>query len=276
MKRHSAPLLMDSIPSTTRFALLPLLLSALSLMACGGPIELGEDEDLGVDQQAATAGNSLSWNSLTSNSLTSNSLTSNSLTSNSLTSNSLTSNSLTSLALTTDPLARQLLKYVVSCALPADATIDITLDGTPYSFAGQLGLAPRWGNPGEICDAQCRSWVSACVLSRVNYLGEAVEISLRGTLPALATSTAEQTAYPSREAAYFGDIFAVPQVRYACTSPGSSLISRVCGPSTIGCVMDVLGDCKSLCSKPRRDGSYPNCGPDTKSKFIGSITVFRQ
>jgi hypothetical protein len=242
-----------------------LLLAALSLTACGCQPELSDDDDLGVVNPAVRVENSLTWNSLTSNSLVPNSLTS----------NSLTSNSLAKTALTDDPLARELLKYIVGCALPADATITITLGGTPYSFAGQLGLAPEWGKAGGTCSMSCRSWVSACVLSRVNYLGESVEISLRGS-HALSASAVEEAAYPNREAAYFGDIFASPQVRYACTSPGSSLISRVCGPSTSGCVMDVLGDCTEFCTKPRSDGGYPNCGPDKDTKFIGSVTVFRE
>jgi hypothetical protein len=268
MKSHGAPERMDSIMTTTAFA----LLAALSLTACASTSETETD----VAEESMTVDNSLTSNSLTSNSLTSNSLTSNSLTSNSLTSNSLTSNSLMSAALTDDPLARQLLKYIVGCALSANETIDITLGGIPYSFAGELGLAPAWGQPGHSCDANCRSWVSGCVLSRVNYLGETVDISLRGSLGALSASETELFVYPAREATYFGDIFASPQVRYACTSPGSSLISRVCGPSTSDCVMDVLGDCTAFCNKPRSDGSYPHCGPDDDTTFIGSVTVFRQ
>src|SRR5262249_36808993 len=150
----------------------------------------------------------------------------------SLSQSSLTQSSLTQTALTDDPLARQVLKYIVGCALPAGTSIDLTLDGTPYSFPGELGLAPEWGEPGHSCDAECRSWVSGCVLSRVNYLGQPVSISLRGNIHALDPSPEETMAYPSREAAYFGDIFSTPQIRYACVSPGSSLISRVCGPST--------------------------------------------
>jgi len=276
MRSHSAATFMASIPTTTRLALLPLLLTALSMTACGGEAELGEDEDLNVVQAAMMAENSLTWNSLTSNSLTSNSLTSNSLTSNSLTASSLTAGSPVTLTLADDPLARQLFKYVVGCALPPSATINVTLGGTSYSFTGELGLAPEWGNPAGVCDAKCKNWVSGCVLSRVNYLGEAVEISLRGNLPALSASALEKSLYPLREAAYFGDIFASPQVRYACTSPSSLLISRVCGPSTIDCVMDVLGDCTTFCDKPKGDGSFPNCGPDKSSNFVGSVTVFRQ
>src|SRR4051812_30644705 len=45
---------------------------------------------------------------------------------NALPANALTANALTAGALA-DPLARELLKYIVSCALPADAEIDLTV-----------------------------------------------------------------------------------------------------------------------------------------------------
>jgi hypothetical protein len=40
---------------------------------------------------------------------------------------------------------REILARAVSCALPAGASVTaIAGDGTPYSFAGSDGLAPRW------------------------------------------------------------------------------------------------------------------------------------
>jgi len=265
--------------TNSRIYFFSLLFPALSLTACASATGLeleDEEEDLATVQQAESTSNSLTSNSLTSNSLTSNSLTSNSLTSNSLTSNSLTSNSLISGALINDGPSRDVLRYIVSCALPKGAQIDINLGGTPYTFYGDIGLAPYWGNNGGFCDANCRHWISACVLSRVNYLGLPVAISIRGSLPVLAASPAEKLSYPNPEATYYGNIFVSPQVRYACKAPGSTLISRVCGPTTTGCVMDVLGDCPNFCRSVRADGSYPNCDNENGSQFPGTITVFRQ
>jgi hypothetical protein len=58
---------------------------------------------------------------------------------------SLGSGSLPQLQLLASRDGRDLLARVVSCALPRGATITtITRDGTPYSFTGDLGLAPGW------------------------------------------------------------------------------------------------------------------------------------
>jgi hypothetical protein len=224
--------------------------------------------------------NSLTHNSLTHNSLTHNALTSSALTSNALTSSALTSSALASSALTSnaleDPLARELMKYIVSCALPQDAEIDLTVDGVDYAFPGGTGLAPRWGQPGGSCGESCRRWVSACVLARVDYLGVSLPISIRGARRQLASTAEERSDFPNREATYFGDIFASPQIRRACLSPGQSEIPRVCGPSVDGCVMDVIGSCDGVCDDTRPDGAFTGCGSDDDGDSAANITVFLQ
>jgi len=252
--------------------------ASLALAACGGVP--GERVDqIGTTEQAAVATNSLTSNSLTSNSLTSNALTSNSLTSNALTSNSLTSNSLTYNALH-DPNARELLSYIVSCALPGNESIAITVQGTTYEYDGQIGLAPEWGEPNGRCGNACKEWVSACLLARLDYLGVTREISVRGDIPALQVSPQEAAAYTFREATYFGNVFdaPMPQRRYACLSPGQTEIPRVCGPTLRGCAVDVDASCDRVCGAPRPDGSFPNCragdGDRGDPGYHGSITVF--
>jgi len=60
---------------------------------------------------------------------------------------SLGSGSLPQLQLLGSRDGRDLLARVVSCALPRGASITtITRDGTPYSFTGDLGLAPGWAD----------------------------------------------------------------------------------------------------------------------------------
>jgi hypothetical protein len=231
------------------------LLGAITVSGCA----VSTGEEVGVAEEAALTSNALTSNALTSNALTSNALTSNALTSNALTSNALTSNALTSNALTSnalkDPNAQEVMKYIVSCALPASARV-VTPEQT---YEGELGLAPEWGAPGGHCNKDCVEWVSACVLARVDFLGEHVEISIRGDNPALATSKAEQTAYPDREATYFGNIFAAEQQRFACLPPGATSDTRVCGPSLTGCVMSFTKPCDWVCDPPSADGAYRNC-----------------
>ncbi|WP_437902302.1 hypothetical protein WME95_27155 [Sorangium sp. So ce327] len=142
--------------------------------------------------------------------------------------NALTSNALTSSALR-DPLARQLLKYVVSCALSSGAHFDVNIDGVVYGFDGELGLHKKWGDTGGSCDNACKTWVSACVLSRINHLGLATPISMRGNKGELSSDSAEQTTYSIREGAYYGNIFANPPICYACVSPEKTSIERCAG-----------------------------------------------
>ena len=205
-----------------------MLFLGLSLIGCAG---LDDDaEDVGAAAQADETANSLTANSLTANALTANALT--------------------------DPSARDVLKYIVGCALPAAAHLDLTIDGTVYSYDGQLGLAPGWAHGS--CDAGCVGAVSSCVLSRLNYLGVRVPISDRGAK--LPTTPAEIAAYPNIDGVYYGNIFSSPQQRHACLPPGATSLPRVCGPSLTGCVVDVVGACDSVCDDPsQRDGSYPKC-----------------
>ncbi len=259
-----------------------VVLSAPGWMGCLGEADV---EELGVVAQEAEASNALASNALASNALTTNALASNALLSNALTSSALTSSSLVTDALG-DWKARSVFKYIVSCALPADRHISVTIDGTTYGYDGGVGVAQSWGDPNGHCDNNCVKWVSGCVLSRVNYLGVPVPLSIRGNQGALSSSATERSAYPNREATYYGDIFQNPQLRYACLSPGATSDHRVCGPSLQGCVMTVVGACDDACDGVHADGSFPNCRDgvrDAKNKFSpgvtsfpGAITVFLQ
>lgn len=264
-----------------------LLLAIAALFASACAVALDPDapaEDAGdAASQAAQTANALTSNALTSNALTSNALTSKALISNALTAEALSGHPLTAEALR-DPAARTLLKYVAGCALPAGEGFTVAVGDDEFSFPGELGLAASWGEEGGACDEACRSWVSGCVLARVNYLGHRVSISVRGDREELRADKGERAAYPRREATYYGNIFA-PQRRYhACLPPEPSSLVRSCGPSLETCAIQVAGSCGSLCDAPNSDGSFPNCRGKIRSssgKLIvektpnpGSVTVF--
>lgn len=119
-----------------------------------------------------------------------------------------------SFALDTTPLAnsrdgRELLRYVVGCALPRQAEATLEVDGQSFTFPGSMGLAPDWQTRG-LSEAE-QELVTACILSRTNAFGVTVEISLRGSRqespPTLSASAEEELAFPYFEAAFFGNIF---------------------------------------------------------------------
>jgi hypothetical protein len=252
------------------FRLLGMALLGLWSAACGGA---GEGPAVEEQTGAIVTSNALTVNALTVNALTINALTINALTINALTINALTINGLR------DPNARMLMKYVVSCALPADANLTIPVDGVSYSFAGGLGLAPEWGEEGGHCDESCQRWVSACVLGRVDFLGVEKPISERGANPALAASFQELRDYPAIEATYYGNIFAPGKPMFVCLPPGKKEIPRVCGPSLDNCPMEVVGSCTQACSRVNFPfAGFGDCSSSGRARrpetYHESITVF--
>jgi hypothetical protein len=237
------------------------LVCALSAVGCLAPSgdESDADGEVGVAQEAALTHNALTHNALTHNALTHNALSSSALVGSSLTSTSLTSNSSLSAALT-DADSREVLGYVVGCALPAGSALNVTVSGVAYSFPGELGIAPTWGQAGGTCTTSCQEAVSACVLARLDYLGDYVALSLRGSSAALDASSSEMASYPTAEGAYYGNIFLATPKMLACIAPGQTGLSRVCGPTTVGCIVNVIGDCDDVCDHAdKREGFFPNC-----------------
>jgi hypothetical protein len=257
------------------------LVASLTLAACSSaPGEV--EEPIGSAQQAALANNALANNALANNALANNALANNALANNALANNALATNALANNALVMqdldDPNAREVLEYIVSCALPPDESVVVTAQGTTYTYPGLLGLAPEWGEPDGSCGNDCQQWVSACLFARVDFLGVKREISLRGENPGLALAPAERRDFTVREATYFGNVFKSPQQRYACLSPGQTEIERVCGPSLEGCVVDVDASCNRVCDPPTADGAFQDCRPHDGDcddpSYHGSITVF--
>jgi hypothetical protein len=261
----------------SRLSVLILALEISSVAILSGCVafdEQGVSEEVDVTEQPIITTNSLTTNALTTSALTADNPTISALTSKPLTTVALNTN-LTVLGALGDAAARDLFSYVVGCALPLGAHVDVALDCGTYGFDGQIGLAPQWGNAGGSCDAQCRQWVSACVISRVNYLGLPVLISDRGSKAALAVSASEAIDYTVPEAAYFGDIFAKPQSLFACLSPGKISIPRVCGPSIGACDIEVVGWCDNACSSVNQTtGAYTNCRESPADPWFPAITVY--
>ncbi len=263
-------------------ALALVVLASLTLTGCfGAPGEVEEQIDT-ADEELIT-NNALNNNALNNNALNNNALNNNALNNNALNNNALNNNALVQAALT-DSNARQVFKYIVSCALPGGKSVSVNVDGTTYTYNGALGLAPEWGNEDGVCDQSCQEWVSACVLARVNYLGETVQISLRGDHPGLAVSYQEMNAFTKREATYYGNIFTADKSdRHACLPFPAVKLPRVCGPSLDDCVVDVIHWCEQACDSPTWTGAFRNCGDQTRvdgsfpegtDRYKASITIY--
>ncbi|CAN92005.1 BNR repeat domain protein [Sorangium cellulosum So ce56] len=252
------------------------LLACAALSACTGADEAGDEneksEELGQVSEAVETANMLSSNVLSTNTLTDNALTMNALTMNALTDNALTMNALTmdtlnalnDGAIASDTvstrrghLSRELLRYIYKCAMPEDNKMMLTLDALEHpgqteqvEFEGEIGLAPEW-ETGE-CDEECKQWVSACVLARVNGYHVKVDISLRGAHWRLWASPQEQAEYKNFEGRFWGNIFAgsTQQDHRACRGPGANLghiTGRICASNGGNCSFQVYEDCTQAC-----------------------------
>jgi hypothetical protein len=218
-----------------------------------------DDPNTGSTSQSVTAFNKLSSNKLSSNKLSSNKLSSNKLSSNKLSSNKLVLNKAGAEDLLSTADGRDVLSYIVSCAIDGDMTLvaptsdscstvtDCLPDPTvpfsatcdsnkcTYDFPGGLGLTPHWID--HELDEDGKGWISACLFARVNAHDTAEEISLRGPNRALTVSADEATLYDVEEGAFYGNLFTPgndPPNWIACEGEGQAsgefggLVDRDC------------------------------------------------
>jgi hypothetical protein len=116
----------------------------------------------------------------------------------------------------TSDSSRQVLDYLVGCALPSNQHFSVNANGTTYTFHGDAGLAKSWTSV-KLTDKQKR-WVSACMLARVNNQHQILKISLRGPHHALHVTNAEVGRFTLEEGVYYGDIFTGtnPLIGWSC------------------------------------------------------------
>jgi hypothetical protein len=125
-----------------------------------------------------------------------------------------------------DADARQVMSYLVGCALPAGASVPWKnpATGLVEQWDGKLGLCPEW-KVGEPTPA-CLNWVSACLLARNNALGRRVELSLRGEDPTRPTLFSLESA--SRPVA-FDPVTDAPVPSLAACTTSQTGAERDCG-----------------------------------------------
>jgi hypothetical protein len=174
----------------------------------------------------AMSENALSFNGLVDNGLLTNGLRMNGLRMNGLRMNGLTVDSFT---INDRPQDESLwiLGYIVSCALPADRTLTVTVDGTSYDLAGGLGLAPSF-EFDALSDPTDQEWVTACLMARTNWKSSfeaphTVAISLRGNHPNLIQP---DPGFIYLDSGFFGNLFTEPASLYSCdTNDGIDLFA---------------------------------------------------
>lgn len=178
-----------------RLFLTVVFVSAMATACVGEP-------DFSTSTQGVLEGNAIASNAIASNSIHLNAIASNAIASNQISNNIF---NLTSTELLATEDGRELLTYVVSCALPAGVMLSGTYANVTYHFAGDIGLASAW-TKRALHETEQR-WVSACLIARVNLYGIPVSISIRGPHKALTVSAVEARDYSVEEGAFYGNVF---------------------------------------------------------------------
>lgn len=122
------------------------------------------------------------------------------------------------------PPSREVMSYLVGCALDSTQTVAYTHPSTGINelWHGELGLCPSW-NSGA-ASITCQEHVSACLVARVNGFGLRVELSMRGQAsPSTALTLASSVATVDRNK--LGDLVSSFAT---CASPTPG-VARNCG-----------------------------------------------
>jgi hypothetical protein len=245
------------------------LLAFSSLIGC-----TDETDSLGETNSAVVIDNRLAANRLAANRLAANRLAANRLAANRLAANRLELDPDGSSELITTPEGREVLSFIISCAIPDGVTLVGEHAGTTYEFFGELGLAPRWEK--RPLDRKGKGWVSACLFSRVNANNVAIPISLRGPHSQLAATPDEKTNWSLEEGAFYGDYFTAPDEpidwiacrgRDQAAGETGGLVERDCAepdpanPGKTYCGFKYAGDCgawatQRACKKFKVAGTY--------------------
>jgi hypothetical protein len=229
---------------------LSVVVAAVAGAACVG------SPDFSTTQQDILEKNRIATNRIATNRIATNRIATNRIATNRISSSRFALNTQSANDLLGTPEGRELLQYIVGCAIPPDVSLEANYQGTHYVFPGEVGVAPKWTE--RALKATEKRWVSACLISRVNAFDVSVPISIRGPHDSLTVTQSEATDFTIEEGAFYGDIFRPieePIIWVACrgrdkaAGMGVSLDERICTepdpahPGLTKCGFTYAGDC---------------------------------
>jgi hypothetical protein len=212
---------------------------------------------------------------LTANRLAGNKLAVNKIAANKIAAHRLSNDGL-QLAQNSDELlatadGREVLSYLIGCAIPEGQVLVGTSGGVTYEFFGELGLAEEWIH--RRLNQTGRGWVSACVFARANIHSVALPLSVRGPHPGLSTSADEREGWTLEEGAFYGELFTPgnePINWIACRGRDQAageiggLSERDCAepdpmnPGKTICGFNYAGDCGDFAPEPVCEAYSPS------------------
>jgi hypothetical protein len=195
-----------------------------------------------------------------------------------------TSGRLTSTSLLDSPEGREVLHYVVGCAVALGTTVATSMPGV--SFEGAVGLAADW-QKAPMADERLQRWETACLLQTLNGLNSHVPILMVGHNDALAVDPhVDVSSFTYPDATMFGNIFPPPVPRvpsvFACidkvvaercgNGTSSYANKRICDSSPTCGLSLLLPSCKEWCTF-EKDGSA-RCQTPAGEVYDETITTF--
>ncbi|MRG94054.1 hypothetical protein [Polyangium spumosum] len=166
---------------------------------------------------------------------------------------------------------REVIRNAVECALSPRQSVRDPVTGETYT--GHWSLATGWySNP---LDLNGQKWVTACMVQRLNVLGEHVDVLLEGAHSRITENATYDPLYPFEESSVFGNLFnsTIPPTEsmpafhaYICSEddlngqcpigPTPWLDHRICDDVPSACGLIYIGSCSSTCIK---NGAYWSC-----------------
>ncbi|MGN6109048.1 MAG: hypothetical protein ACTHU0_28340 [Kofleriaceae bacterium] len=221
----------------------------LFVFACA---EHGDDELTEGETSSAI----VTHNRLAANRLAANRLAANRLAANRLAANRLELNVNDARELLRTPEGREVLGFIVSCAVKEGDTLVAQFEGNTYEFPGEIGLANDWTH--HRLNSEGQGWVSACLFARVNANDVVLPVSMRGPHRQLTATAEEKAGWSLQEGAFYGNYFtpaSEPIEWIACRGEAQAageiggLVDRDCAepdpanPGKTLCGFTYAGDC---------------------------------
>ncbi|WP_437781428.1 hypothetical protein [Sorangium sp. So ce1097] len=147
---------------------------------------------------------------------------------------------------------RELLHYVVGCALDPGTKVSTSLPAV--SFEGAIGLATTW-KKAKLGALSSQRWVTACLLQTLNGISAHVPIRMVGNHKGLVDASVQDAVdFSIPDATMFGNLFDPAKVEvFACADAGAAKACgltwsafahlRICDSSPL-CGITLLGPCQ--------------------------------
>jgi len=158
-----------------------------------------------------------------------------------------------------------LLVHLAHCALPPWKSWNVSVNGEYMDMGGNFGFAADLWDFPLLPEQQL--FVSACMISLVNFFGKKIQVSGRN-MPDAAATDVELSDWPVYEGSFFGNIFSENITKYVCQgTPEQEALQqspdrqwrRCTDFPQYNCEFVFMGKCSEVCSMHFSHYQYSVC-----------------